>query len=128
MSAPAGEGPLTIAVVGDDPFDWRLDQVMKGRSANGRDIVVKRVRPSDDLTKYHVLFVSASEAARVASIVARTSQAPVLTVGDTPGFVDDGGMVRLFVDGERVRFQISVAAVERARLKASAQLLSLGTR
>jgi hypothetical protein len=125
---PQGEGPIVVAVLGDDPFDWRLDQVMKGRTANGREIVVKRARPSDDLTKVHILFVSRSEASRTEAIVARIGQAPVLTVGDTAKFVDDGGMVRLFVDGDRVRFEIGIAAVEQARLKASAQLLSLGIR
>ncbi len=125
---PHTEGPTVVAVLGDDPFDWRLDQVMKGRTANGREIVVKRARLSDDLTKAHILFISRSEAARTAAIVARIGQAPVLTVGDTAGFIDDGGMVRLFVDGDRVRFEIGVAAVEYGQLKASAQLLSLGVR
>jgi hypothetical protein len=125
---PHGDGPIVVAVLGDDPFDWRLDRVMKGRTANGREIVVKRARPSDDLTKVHILFVSRSEASRTADIVARMGQAPVLTVGDTAEFIDDGGMVRLFVDGDRVRFEIGIAAVEHARLRASAQLLSLGVR
>jgi hypothetical protein len=125
---PAGQGPLTVAVLGDDPFDWRLDQVMKGRSVNGRDVVVKRIRPSDEVTAYHLVFVSASEAPHVRDIVERAQHAPVLTVGDTDRFVVDGGMVRLFVDGESVRFEIHVPALEQARLKASSQLLSLAVR
>lgn len=124
---PSADEPLTVAVLGEDPFDWRLDEVMKGRSANGREIVVKRIRASDDLTRYQVVFVSASEAPRVADIVARARRAPVLTVGETSTFVEDGGMVRLFVDGDRIRFQIGVDAVQQARLKVSAQLLSLAS-
>jgi hypothetical protein len=125
---PSADGPLMVAVLGDDPFGSRLDEVMKGRSANGREILLKRVRPSDDVSRYHVVFVSASEGPRVADILKRAQRGPVLTVGDTPTFVEDGGMVRFFVDGERMRFQIGAAAVEQARLKVSAQLLSLAAR
>jgi hypothetical protein len=125
---PSADGPLTVAVLGDDPFDWRLDDVMRGRSANGREIVVKRIRASDDVSEYQVVFVSASEAPNVADILKRARGAPVLTVGEMSTFVEDGGMVRLFVDGERIRFQVGAHAVQQARLRVSAQLLSLAAR
>jgi hypothetical protein len=52
----------------------------------------------------------------------------VLTVGENPEFLRDGGMVRLYVENSRVRFQISQKNAEAAGLKISSQLLMLAAR
>jgi len=49
----------------------------------------------------------------------------VLTVADTEGFLDAGGMIQFLNENDRVRFAISVEATSRAKLKMSSKLLSL---
>ena len=53
---------------------------------------------------------------------------PVLTVGETVQFLRDGGMVRFYVENNKVRFQISQKNAEAAGLKISSQLLMLAAR
>jgi len=50
---------------------------------------------------------------------------PVLTVGESPEFVQEGGIVNFFLDGKRVRFEINPAAATRANLRISSRLLQL---
>ena len=48
-----------------------------------------------------------------------------MTVADTSGFLDAGGMIQFFSENDRVRFAINVDATGRAKLKMSSKLLSL---
>lgn len=121
------EGPLVIGIAGDPAFSGVVERLVKGRTVNGRELVAKRHDDGEDLTGCHVLFVGAPERRDIASWLARV-RGPVLTVGETPGFLRDGGMVRLYVENNRIRFQISQKNAEAAGLKISSQLLMLAAR
>lgn len=49
----------------------------------------------------------------------------MLTVAETGSFLSQGGMINFDVEQSKVRFEINVAAVERANLKISPQLLKV---
>lgn len=51
--------------------------------------------------------------------------APVLTVGDSEGFAANAGLIGLYADGDKLRFEINQEAAQRAGLKLSSQLLKL---
>ena len=51
--------------------------------------------------------------------------APVLTVADTDGFLDDGGIINFKLEGSKVRFEINQQAAERVGIKISSKLLRL---
>ncbi len=53
---------------------------------------------------------------------------PVLTVGESSRFLDDGGVISLQVIDRRVRFEVSATAAERIGLRLSSQLLRLAVR
>ena len=116
--------PIIVAVVGDDPFKGSLDSV-GGKSANGRQVVVRRLNVGQDLRSCQVLFVSSSERKRLAQIMASVAGASVLTVGEMEGFANNGGMIRLTMEDSKVRFDINAGTARRARLKVSSKLLSL---
>jgi hypothetical protein len=85
--------------------------------------VVSISRPADAGT-CHMLVVTAQD--RVGSDWIRAAAAgPVMTVGDAEGFAAAGGIVGLYVDGEKVRFEINADAAQRANLHLSSQLLKL---
>jgi hypothetical protein len=50
---------------------------------------------------------------------------PIHTVGDVSGFSRNGGMVELFLQDGKVRFEINLAAARQSRLKISSQLLKV---
>jgi hypothetical protein len=125
---PSSQEPLVLAVVGVDPFGPYLDAIVRGKTVNGRSIVVKRIQAGESLNGCHVVFVSESESARTAEILEPMRHAPILTVGETQRFLRDGGMIRLVVEENRVRFQIDANRAEAAGLRVSSQLLSLAAR
>jgi len=126
---PVPDSTLVIGVLGDDPFGGRLDQAVAARVVNGRTVVVRRYTPADDFSDCQILFISASEGRNTRAILDRAQQETgILTVGETAPFLREGGIMRFFVEGNRVRFQIDADLAAREGLRVNAQLLSLAAR
>jgi hypothetical protein len=117
--------PLTICVYGQDPFGDSLDGVVRGETLGERGLLVQRPEGLDDLRDCRVLFVSRSERQRLPEILSRVEGAPVLTVGETDGFLRAGGMIDFVLEDNKVRFLINQDAAERSRLRISSKLLRL---
>jgi hypothetical protein len=49
-------------------------------------------------------------------------------VGETPGFLDAGGMIGFLLEENKVRFEINLNAADSARLKIGSRLLILARR
>jgi hypothetical protein len=121
----AGDSPFVIGILGEDPFGGVLDETVSHKTVREKRIVVKRFSRIEDAKDCRILFISGSEKEDLSQIVKRLGHAPVLTVSDVGQFADQGGMIQLVMDQNRVRFAINVAATEQAGLKPSSQLLKL---
>lgn len=51
-----------------------------------------------------------------------------MTVGETDGFLESGGIVNFLMEDERVRFEINNTAARQAKLKIRSKLLRLAKR
>ncbi|MBI2355263.1 MAG: YfiR family protein [Deltaproteobacteria bacterium] len=116
--------PLCIAILGQDPFGDDLEAV-RGKSAKGRTVVIKRYRRVEDVKECDLLFISSSERGHLGRILRQLQGSPILTVADQEGFCEAGGMINLITVSKRVAFEINVAAAQRAGLRISSQLLKL---
>ncbi|MFY9821967.1 MAG: YfiR family protein [Thermoanaerobaculia bacterium] len=116
--------PLKVCVLGEDPFGKAL-HALAGDEVGGRRLSVTHLDRPGALETCHVLFVSRSEGERLPQVLAGLHGAPVLTVGDTPGFIDQGGMINFILEGSKVRFDVNQEAAERAGIKISSRLLAL---
>ena len=121
----AGPGsPIVIWVFGEDPFGDALGS-LKGKTANGRPIVVRYAANLGELERCHLLFVSASSMALLPKILLTTRGWSILTVGDMLGFAQDGGIIKMVKEESRVGIEINLEAAQRSRLKISSKLLAL---
>lgn len=125
---PSSDGPLVLGIVGDNPFGPYLETSARTAVVNGRRIVVRQLQAGDKLDDCEILFISGSPSVVPAEILRQVGRTPVLTVGESPRFLRDGGMIRLMVEDDRVRFQINSGRAEEAGLRVNAQLLSLAVR
>ncbi len=115
--------PLVVCVLGSDPFGPALENAMRGHLVAGHTIATRRVMTVE--SGCHVLFVSESETKRLPVILDQLRNRSVLSIGEHDGFLDQGGIVSLTTDGERIRFAVNGSAAEQARLKVSARVLAL---
>jgi len=116
---------FTICVLGEDPFGQVLDATVAGEVINNRKLVARRIANMRDATGCQILFVSSSEAPRVAEIVISASRIGALTVSDMPGFANKGGMIEFVLTQNKVRFDVNLTAAEKERLTISSQLLKV---
>jgi len=117
--------PITIGILGRDPFGHYLDRTIKNKTVKGRELVIKRFEEVDDLEATHILFISESEKKRLSETLNKRKNWHVLTVSDMEGFSELGGIINLITEENRIRFVINVDAAERADLKISSHLLKL---
>jgi hypothetical protein len=121
---PEPTTPVTLCVLGDDAVGASLEMVVKGEKLNDRRLVVRLLRDPQATQGCHVLFVG-PEKGRLPEILAPLRGTGVLTVGGAADFLDRGGMIRLFLEQNRVRFDINLDAAEQSHLKLSSKLLRL---
>lgn len=119
--------PVSIAILGKDPFETRFDSVV-GRHVGKakRPLVISHLgqyKPGLDLQNPRIIFIAESEKENLTDILADIESAKVLTIGDFPGFLESGGMLQFVVEENRVRWNINRQAFSDAGLSPSAQLL-----
>lgn len=124
-SFPDASAPLQICVLGRDPFGEELRSITNEKLVNGRKLEVHQVADLQHARSCHILFVASSGKTPVKQIVEALRGTSVLTVGDTKGFAEQGGMINFVLESDRVQFEVSCKAAEQAGLKISSKLLSV---
>ena len=122
------DSPIVIGILGTDPFGAIIDQIVQDKKIGARGFVVKRLKWAadlKDLKECKILFVAASERAHIDDVVQAVKGLPILTVGETPGFAEHGGVIRFVLEDNRVRFEVNVEAARQADLTISSRLLTL---
>jgi len=115
-----------IGILGENPFGDALDQTVQGESVENRKLKVVRSQNLEELKDCQIIFVCKSEDHHMAEILAKLDSRPVLTVSEIDGFARGGGTIRLYLEGNKVRFEVNPDGARRKGLKISSQMLSLG--
>ena len=122
--AAKGES-FPICIFGEDPFGAVLDSILSGESIKGKPVVLKRVLKLQDALECRVLYISASEDARLKEILAGLDKTGVLTVSDIPQFSQRGGIIQFVIVANKVRFEVNLSSAQDAGLILSSDLLKV---
>jgi len=117
--------PIIIGVIGENNFRADLDKAVEGKRISGRVIAVRQVEKDGDVGGCHILFISSSEQKRLGGILNRVNSMPVLTVGETEQFTQQGGIINFIKKEGKVRLEIDINAARRSNLRLSSKLLSV---
>lgn len=111
-------------MLGNDPFSEVLERTLEGRSEQGRPFEIHRAATLDRLPRCHMLFVALADAAARRAALSEVAGRPVLTVGDAPGFLGEGGMIQFLV-GDHVEMSINLDQARAASLKIQTKMLEV---
>jgi hypothetical protein len=121
---PSANSPITVGVFGDENVAREYQNMTQGLVVDGHPVVLKRIQSDADLAgSFQILFIATSERARAASILEKLKGSPVLLVGETDNFLDQGGMINLVPKNRKIRLQVNLIAARQAHLKISSRLL-----
>ena len=116
--------PLNLCILGENSLGIAFNSIA-GKKLKNRSLAVKHYPRVAVVRGCHIVFVSQSEKWRLSAILQDLHSLPILTVSDIEGFSHSGGMVTLFAQDHKIRFQINPIAVTGAGLKMSSKLLEL---
>ena len=117
--------PLTICVMGRNPFGHQIEAMVEGKSVDGRPFALRPIADVRDAIACHILFVSSSERLRFRSILDLLKATSVLPVGDSNDFIAEGGVINLRLESGKVRIEIDARAAKAKNLRISSRLLDL---
>lgn len=115
--------PFVIAIVGADSTQGALEATVRNKQVDDHGIVVKRLEWSE-IEDCNLLFVPADESAHAARL-SKLKGRPILIVGESSGMLGRGATINLYIDQDRVLFEISRTAAKDTGLTFSSRLLSL---
>ena len=117
--------PFVIGVCESLEVKNDLVEITRDKRVQGRAIVIQLIRSAQEGGTCDLLFIGATDPARIAELLRPSRNAAVLTVGAAENFLALGGMVNFVRREDKLRLEIGLDAVQRARLVMSAKLLAI---
>lgn len=125
-SFAAGQTQLYLCVLGEDPFGPAID-ALQGKTLGTRLVTVQRVSTIAESRHCQMVFVSSSERRHFSEIFEALKANNTVTVGESKGFAEAGGIIEFRLEQDHVRFAINTHAADDAGLRISSKLLALAT-
>ena len=117
--------PITVCVIGETGITPMLTEAANGRTVDGREVQVKRLKLNDDLHGCQLIYIPSTEPERWKALLERTSDTDTLTVGEDSSFTQEGGVLSFFIQDNRVKLALNLNAANRAGLRISAKLIAV---
>lgn len=115
---------VTVCVAGRDPFGEALAGI-ETKTIQNHPVRVRRNVRTDDLRGCNLVFVGEGEERHLPELFRNAEAVSALTLGDTEGFVEQGGTIGLVTRDNRILFDVNMDSARRAGLKLSSQMLKL---
>jgi hypothetical protein len=123
----AESDPLQVTVFDDEDFAKTLTQLLADKKAHNRHFLVKNITSAKDAKGSHILFVPKERTKQMPQVMDILGELPVLTIGESPQFLNQGGIINMSFQDNQLRFEIHASAAEKAKLAISSRLMRLAT-
>lgn len=121
----SADAEFKVCVIGENHLGSSLERAVGSKKAGDRAFSVVELSGGqvEQAKSCNILYISATEAARVGEITGAVSGLPVLTVGESDQFPENGGMIGLADSGGRVAVRMAKSVIEGANLNVRSQLM-----
>jgi hypothetical protein len=90
-----------------------------------KKVTIKKISQLGQINECHALIIAPTESGRLKEILSITGDKPILSIGDTRGFAEEGVLINLYREGKKVKFEINYSAVKKSGLVFSSKLYKL---
>ena len=122
---PTPNSPLVVAVLGEGPIAALLDQFVENETWHGRRIEIRRINSSAEARGCHVLYIARSAHGTWRTLAGQFATQPILTISDEGNFAQQGGIVQLAIDRNRLLLIVNLPAARAAGISISSKVLRL---
>jgi YfiR/HmsC-like len=107
--------------------DNKLSQAIRnheGKHLKGSEIKVLALSDTIPIINCHIIMIDL-DTPHPEKILDSIKNLPIMTIADTPGFVQSGGTMGFVIVNNKVRFEINLESAKKAGLVLSSQMLEL---
>ena len=119
-------GTLTLCIYGTDPYGTELDRY-QGKTLGRQTLAILRTQSVRDLEDCQAVFISRSVIGNLPRVFDHLAGRAVLTVADAPGAMNQGVMLNMLREQDKIVFEANLGAARAAQLQLSSKLLRLST-
>ncbi len=117
--------PFILGIIGENPFGTILEQIYSQKTIKDKKVEIRYISDKNEIPGCHLLFISKSEKKVLSKILSFTREKPILTVGDTKNFAEQGVLINLYIVENKIRFEINELEARDSGLFISYRLLNL---
>jgi hypothetical protein len=117
--------PLTVCFLGADEVRSAFQEISAGKVVNGRPVLVRNVKSAGEVLDCRVVYIDSANSALFPSVLKNTRQRCGLVIGTSDDFLARGGIIKLQVENNRMRFDVNIGAAGRTKIHLSSKLLAL---
>lgn len=119
--------PFIIGVVGKNPFGNILENAFidEEYKIKNKKVEIRYISKLPEIENCNILFIAKSASEFLAGILTITKNKPILTIGETKGFAEQGIQFNFYISKGEIRFEINTAAITDANLIVDSELLNL---
>ncbi|MBN2588401.1 MAG: YfiR family protein [Sedimentisphaerales bacterium] len=128
------EKTISVGIIGSNSFGKSFEPI-ENKKIGEKTIAIEMFnsidqfkltgKQIDNIRKCHVLFICGSEKKQFKEIINIIKDHNVLTVGDTKGFLESGGIINFLIEDQKVSFEINNYIAKQSKLNVRSQLLRL---
>ena len=115
-----------LCVVGSKKALKALEK-LDGKGIRGLPIEVKRISTEAELANCAIAFFEAKQTLTAQQLISAAAEYPILTVGQSENFAEQGGIMSLVVSKSRVNILVNGSAVKTSQLNVNSQLMEVAT-
>ena len=122
--AGSDDKSIRLCVLGKDDLNGAMLSLNR-RMAQGREILVRKDVPLDQIKDCAMAFVGDSDVRLLSAVARQLGNAQVLLVSDARQAMDLGAHLSLIFNDDRVEFDVNLLNLQKSNIKASSQMLKL---
>ncbi len=130
-SVSSNSRPFVIGILAKaHPVHAVLEEIARKKTVRGRKLKPVFITGEEETPDWDIVYIpSETPPESIQKPMSRLKEKPILLVSERPNFASfkTGGMINFFLDRNAIRFEINPDTIVKARLKASAKLIQLGT-
>ena len=124
----APDEPIVIGTTHNDEVTGELARIVAERTVQNRKLSLVVVKQLERDVPVHVLYIPAGDAPRLAKAAEMARQRPILIITDVSDGLEKGATINFVHSEDRIKFEVSLEAANRAGLTISSRLLAVAMR
>ncbi len=117
--------PIIIGIVDNESVAAELEKIATGHTAGNRPVVVKRLNGNDQISEVHILYIANDPAKYISKYKDVLQQPSTLYITDIVEGLSSGSVINFVRDENRIRFDVSLPAAEKSKIKLGGSLLTV---